>query len=177
MEKKWYVIHTQTGYEEKVRKNLEKRLNENPDQKEFISEIMIPTEQIAEIRGKKKRISTRKFFPGYILVQMELNDKTWYFIKNTSGVTGFVGSKSRPIPLSDSEIERILKQSEMTKEKPVPKVLFEKGEPVRVKDGPFTNFNGVIEDTQPAKGKVKVNISIFGRATPVELEAWQIEKV
>lgn len=177
MAKKWYVIHTQTGYEDKVKTNIEKRLNEDPKQKEFISQILIPTEQIAEIKSGAKKISQRKFFPGYILVEMELNDKSWYFIKNTVGVTGFVGSRSRPIPLKESEIENILKQSEITKEKPVPKVLFEKGEAVRVKDGPFTNFNGTIENTNLAKGKVKVSISIFGRATPVELETWQIEKV
>lgn len=177
MAKKWYVIHTQTGYEEKVRANLQKRLNEHPKQKDFISQILIPTEQIAEIKGGKKKISQRKFFPGYILVEMELNDKTWYLIKDTMGVTGFVGSKSRPIPLKQSEIETILKQSELTKEKPVPKVLFENGEAVRVKDGPFTNFNGTVEESNLAKGKVKVSISIFGRATPVELETWQVEKV
>lgn len=177
MAKKWYVIHTQTGFEEKVKKNLEKRLNEYPEQKEFISQVLIPTEQISEIKSGKKKISTRKFFPGYILIEMELNDKAWYFIKDTIGVTGFVGSRSQPIPLKEEEIQNILKQSEMTKEKPVPKVIFEKGEAVRVKDGPFANFNGTIEDTNPAKGKVKVSISIFGRATPVELETWQIEKV
>ncbi len=177
MAKKWYVIHTQTGYEEKVRMNLQKRLNEHPKQKDFIAQILIPTEQIAEIKGGKKKISQRKFFPGYVLVEMELNDKTWYLIKDTMGVTGFVGSKSRPIALKQGEIETILKQSELTKEKPVPKVLFEKGEAVRVKDGPFTNFNGTVEDENLAKGKVKVSISIFGRATPVELEAWQVEKV
>jgi len=177
MSKKWYVIHAQTGCEERVRKNLEKRLNENPAQKEFIKQVLIPTEQIAEIKGGKKKISQRKFFPGYLLVEMDLNDKTWYFIKNTMGVTGFVGSKSRPIPLKQAEVEHILKQSELTKEKPVPKVVFEKGEAVRVKDGPFANFNGLIDETNPAKGKVKVSISIFGRATPVELETWQVEKV
>jgi len=177
MSKKWFVIHTQTGYEEKIKSNLEKKIKEVPEQSQYISQIIIPTEQISEIKGGKKKISQRKFFPGYLLVEMELNDKSWYFIKNTDGVTGFVGSKSRPIPLSDSEIENILKQSEMTKEKPVPKVMFEKGEAVRVKDGPFSNFNGMIEDSNLAKGKVKVSISIFGRATPVELETWQVEKV
>jgi len=177
MAKMWYVIHTQTGYEEKVKKNLEKGLEENPAQKEFINKVLIPTEQISEIKSGKKKISQRKFFPGYLLVEMDLNDKTWYFIKNTMGVTGFVGSKSRPIPLKQGEIDNILKQSERTKEKPVPKIIFEKGEAVRVKDGPFANFNGLIEEMNLTKGKVKVSISIFGRATPVELETWQVEKV
>ena len=177
MAKKWYVIHTQTGYEERIKANLEKQLEEQPEQKEFIAQVLIPTEQIAEIKSGKKKISQRKFFPGYILVEMDLNDKTWYFIKNTMGVTGFVGSRSRPIALKENEIQTILKQTEETKEKPIPKVVFEKGEAIRVKEGPFANFNGIIEETNLAKGKVKVTISIFGRSTPVELEAWQVEKV
>ena len=177
MSKKWYVIHTQTGYEDKVKINLEKRLEEHPEHREFVEKVMIPTEQIAEIKGGKKKISQRKFFPGYILVEMELNDKSWYFIKDTIGVTGFVGSKSKPIPLKQEEVDNILKQSEITREKPLPKVMFEKGEPIRVKDGPFINFNGVIEDTNLSKGKITVSLSIFGRATPVELETWQVEKV
>lgn len=177
MAKQWYVIHTQTGCEERVKVNLEKRLEEHPVHKEAVSKILIPTEQVAEIKGGKKKISQRKFFPGYILVEMELNDKTWYFIKNTMGVTGFVGSKSRPIPLKEHEVQSILKQSESSKEKPIPKVIFEKGEAIRVKEGPFVNFNGTVEETNLEKGKVKVTISIFGRSTPVELETWQIEKV
>jgi len=177
MIKKWYVIHTQTGYEEKVKTNLEKRLKQKPEIKEFVSQIIVPTEQIAEIKGGKKKISERKFFPGYVLVEMDLNDKTWYFIKRTSGVTGFVGPRSRPTPLTELEIKTILKQSETTKAKPIPKVTFDKGEPIRVKEGPFSNFNGLVEEVNHEKGKIKVSISIFGRATPVELEMWQIEKV
>ncbi len=177
MAKQWYVIHTQTGSEEKVKAGIEKKLEQNPENKEFISQIIVPTEQVAEIKGGKKKISQRKFFPGYVLVEMELNDKTWYFIKRTPGVTGFVGPRSRPTPLTEEEIKNILKQTETTKEKPIPKVLFEKGEAIRVKEGPFYNFNGVVEEVNHEKGKVKVSISIFGRATPVELEMWQIEKV
>lgn len=177
MAKKWYVVHTQTGFEDRVKLNLQKSLEEHPEYKEFISQVMIPTEQISEIKSGKKKISQRKFFPGYILVEMDLNDKTWYFIKNCSGVTGFVGAKNVPIPLNDDEVQDILKQTASSKEKPIPKVVFEKGEPVRVKEGPFTNFNGTIEETNLEKGKVKVTISIFGRSTPVELETWQIEKV
>ena len=177
MSKKWYVIHTQTGFEERVKSSLEKKLKQEPVLAEVVGQIIVPTEQIAEIKGGKKKISERKFFPGYVLVEMELNDKSWYFIRRTSGVTGFVGPRSRPTPLTDEEIKNILKQSETTKEKPIPKVTFDKGEAIRVKEGPFNNFNGVIEDVNHEKGKVKVAISIFGRATPVELEMWQVEKV
>jgi transcriptional antiterminator NusG len=177
MAKKWYVIHTQTGYEERVKAALKKRLEQNPETKEFVAQIVVPTEQVAEIKGGKKKITERKFFPGYILVEMELNDKSWYFIKRTAGVTGFVGPRSRPTPLTDEEIKNILKQTETTKAKPIPKVLFEKGEAIRVTEGPFNNFNGAVEEVNHEKGKVKVSLSIFGRSTPVELEMWQIEKV
>ncbi|MEE9499744.1 MAG: transcription termination/antitermination protein NusG [Candidatus Omnitrophota bacterium] len=177
MTKKWYVIHAQTGFEERVKANLEKRLKQIPGASDFIAQIIIPTEQVAEIKGGKKKISQRKFFPGYVLVEMELNDKSWYFIKRTPGVTGFVGPRSSPTPLTDAEIKNVLKQTETTKAKPIPKVTFEKGEAIRVKEGPFNNFNGAVEEVNPEKGKVKVSISIFGRSTPVELEMWQIEKV
>jgi len=177
MPKKWYVIHTQTGFEERVKASLEKKLGLNPAMKEAIAKIVVPTEQVAEIKGGKKKISERKFFPGYVLVEMDLNDKSWYFIKRTAGVTGFVGPRSRPTPLTETEVKNILKQTETTKEKPIPKVTFDKGEPIRVKDGPFSNFNGTVEEVNHEKGKIKVSISIFGRATPVELELWQIEKI
>ena len=177
MSKKWYVIHTQTGFEERVKKSLEKKLSQNQEMGGFVSKVVVPTEQVAEIKDGKKKITQRKFFPGYILVEMELNDKTWYFIKRTSGITGFVGPHSRPTPLSEEEIKNILKQTETTKAKPIPKVTFEKGEPIRVKEGPFNNFNGLVEEVNHEIGKVKVSISIFGRATPVELEMWQIEKI
>ncbi|MDD4202109.1 MAG: transcription termination/antitermination protein NusG [Candidatus Omnitrophica bacterium] len=177
MAKHWYVIHTQTGYEQRIKLTLDRKLEESPELKEFISQVIIPIEQISEIKSGKKKISERKFFPGYILVEMDLNDKTWYFIKNTNGITGFVGTKTKPIPLTDEEVKNIVSQQETTKEKPIPKVLFAKDEQIRVKEGPFTNFNGVIDDTNLEKGKVKVIISIFGRSTPVELETWQIEKV
>jgi len=177
MAKRWYVIHAQTGFEERVKASLEKRLKQAPETRDFIAQIIIPTEQVAEIKGGKKKISQRKFFPGYVLVEMELNDKTWYFIKQTSGVTGFVGPRSRPTPLTAAEIKNVLKQTETTKAKPIPKVMFEKGEAIRVKEGPFNNFNGSVEEVNSEKGKIKVSISIFGRSTPVELEMWQIEKV
>lgn len=176
MAKHWYVIHTQTGYEDRVKTALESKVKAGLA-KEAISQILVPIEQVSEVKAGKKRISQRKFFPGYILVQMELTDESWYLIKNTSGVTGFVGAGSRPLPLREEEIDNILRQAKEAKEKPTPKVIFEKGEAIRVTDGPFTNFNGTIEEVNLAKGKVKVMISIFGRATPVELETWQVEKV
>ena len=176
MPKHWYVIHTQTGYENRVRNLLEGKVKAGLA-KEAISQILVPVEQVSEIKAGKKRISQRKFFPGYILVEMELTDDSWYLIKSVPGVTGFVGAGAKPLPLQEDEIEMILKQAKEAKEKPTPKVVFDKGESVRVNDGPFTNFNGTIEEANLAKGKVKVMISIFGRATPVELETWQVEKI
>jgi transcriptional antiterminator NusG len=176
MAKQWYVIHTQTGWEEKVRASLEKRVKQS-SKEEMISQILVPTEKVAEIREGKKKITQRKFFPGYILLEMDLNDDTWYLVKNTPGVSGFIGPRARPVALKEDEIKAILKHTEEAQEKPMPKTIFEKGEGVRVIEGPFVNFNGTIEDINPLKGKLKVIISIFGRATPVELEYWQVEKV
>jgi len=174
--KNWYVVHTQTGFEEKVRALLETRVASSGLQ-EQISGIVIPTEQISEIRSGKKRLSQRKFFPGYLLVEMELNDATHLLIKTTPGVTGFIGLGKKPMPLPQKEVDSILKRTEETQSKPSPKIIFEKGEQVRVTEGPFVNFNGTIEEIHPEKGKIKVSISIFGRSTPVELEYWQVEKV
>jgi transcriptional antiterminator NusG len=176
MAKQWYVIHTQTGYEDRVRSALEAKMKSALGA-EMISQVLVPIEQVSEIKAGKKKISQRKFFPGYILVEMEMTDDTWYMIKNITGVTGFVGAGSRPIPLKGDEIDTILKQAKDAKEKPTPKVMFEKGESVRVVEGPFMNFNGTIEEANAGKGKIKVMISIFGRATPVELEMWQVEKI
>ena len=176
MAKHWYVIHTQTGYEDRVRTTLEAKVKAGLA-KDQIAKVLIPTEQVSEVKAGKKKISQRKFFPGYILVEMELSDESWYLVKSIPGVTGFVGAGSRPLPLKEEEIDSILKQAEEAKVKTTPKVMFEKGENVRVTDGPFTNFNGTVEDANLAKGKIKVMISIFGRATPVELETWQVEKV
>ncbi len=174
--KHWYVVHTQTGLEDKVRTVLENKIVSEGLQ-ESITKVIIPTEQISEVRSGKKRVSQRRFFPGYILVEMDMNDQTYSFIKNISGVTGFIGSGRKPTPLPQREIDNILKRTEETKVKPSPKIIFEKGEQVRVKEGPFMNFNGTIDEIHPEKGKLKVNISIFGRSTPVELEYWQVEKV
>jgi transcription termination/antitermination protein NusG len=176
MAKHWYVIHTQTGYEDRVKTAIESKMKAGLV-KDSIAQVLIPIEQVSEIKAGKKKISQRKFFPGYILVEMELNDENWYLIRNITGVTGFVGAGAKPIPLQADEIDMILRQAKDAKEKPTPKVIFEKGENVRVTDGPFTNFNGSIEEANLAKGKIKVMISIFGRATPVELETWQVEKV
>jgi transcriptional antiterminator NusG len=176
MAKHWYVIHTQTGYEDRVKTLLDSKVAAGLA-KDAIAQILVPTEQVSEVKAGKKRISQRKFFPGYLLVEMELTDETWYMIKSIPGVTGFVGAGARPLPLREDEINMILKQAKEAKEKPTPKVMFEKGENVRVTDGPFTNFNGQIDETNLTKGKIKVMISIFGRATPVELETWQVEKV
>jgi len=177
MSKKWYVIHTQTGKEDMVRKSIENMLELKPENKKFISKVFIPTEKVAEVRSGEKKISERKFFPGYLLIEMELNDISWYLIKNTSGVTGFVGSKTKPTALAEDEVAEIIEQTKEGKAKPVPKVVLKEGEVVRVKEGPFKNFSGTIEETNLEKGKIKVMISIFGRATPVDLEIWQVEKM
>jgi len=174
--KNWYVVHTQTGSEEKVRKTLENRITSFGMQ-DFICKIIIPTEQVSEVRSGKKKISQRKFFPGYLLIEMELDEKTFLFVKTTPGVTGFIGLGKKPMPLPQTEVDNILKRTEETQAKPSPKVLFEKGEQVRVTEGPFLNFNGTIEEIHPEKGKIKVGVLIFGRATPVELEYWQVEKI
>lgn len=176
MVKKWYVIHTQTGQEERVKAGIESRI-EAKGLKEKISNILVPTERISEVKEGKKRILQRKFFPGYILIEMDLDEDSWYLIKATPGVSGFIGQGQKPLPLKESEINAIIRQTEEKKEKPQPKVLFEKGEAVRVKEGPFTNFNGVVEEINPDKQKLKVMVSIFGRSTPVELEYWQVERV
>jgi transcriptional antiterminator NusG len=174
--KHWYVVHTQTGLEDRVKTSLEAKVAAL-GLKEEISSVIIPTEQVSEIRSGKKKISQRKFFPGYILVEMELSEKTYLFVKSSPGVTGFIGLGKKPMPLPQSEVDNILKRTKDTAVKPSPKIVFEKGEQVRVTEGPFQNFNGTIEEIHPEKGKIKVSVSIFGRATPVELEYWQVEKV
>jgi transcription termination/antitermination protein NusG len=176
MEKHWYVIHVLTGQEEKVKANILSRVELN-GLKDKIFQVLIPTEVVSEVKSGKKKISERKFFPGYVLVEMELTDESWYLIKNTPGVTGFISSGDKPTPLLNEEVKNILKQSEEKKEKPMPKVTFNQGENVRIKEGPFTNFNGIIEELNPARGKLKVSVMIFGRSTPVELEYWQVERL
>ncbi|MCX5697814.1 MAG: transcription termination/antitermination protein NusG [Candidatus Omnitrophica bacterium] len=174
--KNWYVVHTQTGLEDKVKSLLESRI---VSQKltDFIAKVIIPTEQVSEVRSGKKKISQRKFFPGYILVEMELSEATYLAIKTTPGVTGFIGLGKKPMPLSQTEVDNILKRTVETQVKPSPKIVFERGEQVRITDGPFVNFSGTIDEVHPEKGKLKASVSIFGRATPVELEYWQVEKI
>ncbi len=174
--KQWFVVHTQTGSEEKVKTALDNKISVS-GMTELISKVIIPTEQVSEVRSGKKRISARKFFPGYLLVEMDLNEATYLFVKNTPGVTGFIGQGKKPLPLPQKEVDSILKKTEETAAKPSPKVVFDIGEQVRVTEGPFLNFNGSIEEVHPEKGKIKVSVSIFGRSTPVELEYWQVEKV
>ncbi|MDD5729627.1 MAG: transcription termination/antitermination protein NusG [Candidatus Omnitrophica bacterium] len=176
MVKQWYVVHTQTGYEDKVKAILESKIPALGLQ-EAITKVIIPTEQISEVRAGKKRISQRRFFPGYLLVEMEMDERAYSFIKAIPGITGFIGSGKKPMPLPQKEVEGILKRTEETKAKPSPRTIFEKGEQVRVKEGPFMNFNGTIDEVHPEKGRLKVSISIFGRSTPVELEYWQVEKI
>lgn len=173
-EKKWYVVHTLSGQEYKVQDMLSNTII-SQNMQESIAEVLIPAENVSEVKSGKKIITTRKFFPGYVLVNMLFNEETWHVVKSTPGVIGFVGS-GLPVPLREEEIEDILGQIEAKKEKVKPKVIFEKGEVIKVTDGPFVNFNGVVDDTYPDKGKLKVLISMFGRTTPVELEYWQVEK-
>ena len=173
---KWYVVHTQTGVEPKVKASLESRAD-TAGLRHLIHQILIPTEKVSEVKEGKKRIMERKFFPGYILVQMDLTDDSWYLVKNTPGISGFVGSGKTPIPLSEDEVNQILRQQDDKTSKPKPKVEFMSGESVRVKEGAFANFNGTIEEVNPNRGKLKVMVTIFGRQTPVELEYWQVEKI
>lgn len=176
MSHKWYVIHTLTGQEDKVKTSVENKIQEGA-LKDKVFQVLIPTEQVSEVKDGKKKISQRKFFPGYVLVEMDLDDDIWYVIRNVPGVTGFIGTKTKPIPLLDSEVNHIIKQTEERKEKPTPKVIFENGDSVKIIEGPFVNFSGTIEEVNPDKGKIKVTVSIFGRATPVEMEYWQVEKL
>ena len=176
MEHKWYVIHTLTGQEEKVKTSIENKIQEGI-LKNKVFQVLIPTEQVSEVKDGKKRITQMKFFPGYVLVEMDLDDELWYVVRNIPGVTGFIGTKSKPISLQESEVNLIVKQSEERKEKPTPKVVFESGDSVKIIEGPFINFSGTVEGVNPDKGKIKVMVSIFGRATPVELEYWQVERL
>jgi len=174
MEKKWYVIHTYSGYENKVKANLEKRI-ESMNMGDKIFRILVPMEDEVEVKNGKRKITKRKVFPGYVLVEMIMTDNSWYVVRNTTGVTGFVGTGSKPVPLRDFEVKALLKQ--MGVEEPKNKIDFVLGENVRVNTGPFENFLGTIEEIYPDKGKVKVLLSMFGRETPVELEFTQVEKV
>ncbi len=176
MSKRWYIVHVYSGMEKSVHRALLERI-ERAELETSFGRILIPSEEVVEVKDGKKSITERRIFPGYVLVEMELTDETWHLVRNTTRVTGFLGgSGNRPTPISDREVEKILSQMEEGVEKPRPKVLFEVGELVRVKDGPFADFNGNVEDVNYEKSKVRVSVTIFGRATPVELDFDQVEK-
>jgi len=176
MAKHWYVVHAYSGFENKVRGSLQERI-ERSELGDSFGEILVPTEEVVEMREGQKRRSERKFFPGYVLVNMELDDETWHLVKNTPKVMGFVGgTETRPVPISQREADEILQRVQDGVEKPRPKVLFEPGEVVRVVDGPFNDFNGVVEEINYEKNKLRVAVLIFGRSTPVELDFSQVEK-
>jgi transcriptional antiterminator NusG len=176
MAKRWYVVHAFSGYEGKVQRSLAERI-ERFGMQDYFGDILVPTEEVVEMRGGQQRRSERKFFPGYVLVNMELTDETWHLVKDTPQVLGFIGgTEDKPAPITDKEAEAILQRVQEGSEKPRPKVLFEPGEVVRVIDGPFNDFNGVVEEVDYDKNRLKVSVSIFGRSTPVELEFGQVEK-
>ncbi len=172
---RWYVVHTYSGYENKVKTALEEKVRALV-LSERITEVLIPSESVVELVKGERRTSNRKFFPGYILVHMELDDQTWHVVKNIPKVTGFIGSRTEPAVIPDEDVEQIMNQMAEGKEKPKPKYSFEKGDSVRVVDGPFINFNGTVEEVRPDKGKLRVLVSIFGRPTPVELDFIQVTK-
>ena len=173
--RQWYIVHTYSGFEERVKETLRQRADAL-GMGEAIGEVRIPTETVVEYRNGKKREIQRKFFPGYILVEMEMSDAAWHVVKNTPKVTGFVGTGKKPTPLSQEEVDQILEQVVTAKEKPKPKYMFEKGEPVKIIDGPFNNFTGVVEEVNLDRNTLKVMVTIFGRQTPVELDFSQVQK-
>ncbi len=176
MAHKWYIIHTYSGFEQKVKNAiLDRAKAQSLDH--LISEVLVPTEMVEEMIKGERRLSARKFYPGYVLVHMELTDDSWHLVKDTPKVTGFVGSKTEPVAIPDSDAEKIISQMQEGIAKPKPKIQFEVGDKVQVTDGPFTNFTGTVDEVRADKGKVKVMIGVFGRPTPVELEFTQLEKI
>jgi transcription termination/antitermination protein NusG len=174
--KHWFVVHTYSGFEDKVAAAIESRAKIF-GLSEQISRVLVPTEKVVEVRNKQKRETEQKFFPGYVLVEMELTDDTWHLVRSTPKVTGFVGSASRPVPLGQDQVDEILRQMEAGAEKPKPKSVFQRGDKVRVIDGPFVNFQGVVDDMNPERGRMKVVVPVFGRPTSVELEYYQVERI
>jgi transcriptional antiterminator NusG len=175
MAKRWYIIHVYSGFEKKVRDALEEQARQK-GLSHLFEQILVPMEEVVEVRRGKKVPTERKFFPGYVLVKMELNDETWSLVRNTAKVTGFLGPGGKPMPIPDAEAERIINQVSEVKEHPRPTITFVPGDQVRVAEGPFASFSGTVEEVDEAKGRLKVLVSIFGRATPVELEYSQVER-
>lgn len=176
MTMQWFIVHTYSGYEKFVMESIRQRAEEAGLAYKF-GQIIIPTEDVVEIKGGRKVVTTKRAYPGYIIVEMELDDVTWHLVRQTPKVTGFVGSGRKPVPLSRDEVNQIVRHMEKTSEKPKPKHTFEKGEAVRIIDGPFYNFNGIVEEVNHEKNTLKVLVTIFGRSTPVELEFLQVEKI
>jgi transcriptional antiterminator NusG len=176
MAKNWYVVHVYSGFEKKIAQQITEQAAQKGLADQFEA-VLVPSENVIEVKRGRKINSEHKFFPGYVLVKMDLTDDAWHLVKNTPKVTGFLGSRTKPSPISEAEADRILKQSQEGVDRPRPAVLFEIGEQVRVADGPFTSFNGTVEEVDEDKGRVKVSVSIFGRSTPVELEYSQVEKL
>ena len=181
MKKDWFVLHTLTGQEAKAKESIERRLDQE-EMREYIDQVLIPTEKVSEVKKGVRTTSTRKFFPGYVLAHLALYDenkqireKVWYFIRDTPGIIKFIGGEA-PVPLRESEVEVLLHQVDEKKEKVKPKVIYEKGETVKITDGPFMNFTGTIEEVDSERGRLKVSVAIFGRTAPVELEYWQVER-
>jgi transcriptional antiterminator NusG len=174
--KQWFVVHTYSGFETKVAESILSRAKIF-GMAERIARVLVPTEKVVEVRNKQKRESEQKFFPGYVLVEMELADDTWHLVRSTPKVTGFVGSGTRPVALEPDQVDEIMRQMEAGAEKPKPKSVFQRGDKVRVIDGPFVNFQGVVDDMNPERGRMKVVVPVFGRPTPVELEYYQVERL